>query len=165
MMVWRAGGRQFKSLRICSFPKTHWQLLRFGLACSGPLLQWNIVDWDLYIFLEKSSNVVSSPQRSRTGLGPKSKLFLLKRLGIVNLTFEGKSLEYYCPLHQSKTNRCDQFVTILYQNRYKYIKIDTTIYKQKILCQSYLQAKIQVSSGRQKWPNLVPWVRIPPSPP
>ncbi len=89
----------------------------------------NLVDWDLYIFFEKSSNIVSSPQGNRTRLAPKSKLFLLKRLGIVNLTFEGKSLEYYCPLHQSKTNRCDQFVTILYQNRYKYIKIDTTRYK------------------------------------
>ena len=123
-------------------------MTKLGLTCCG-LLSWrNLVSWDIEIFLAKSSNIVSSPVGSRVGLEPKSKLFLLKRLSIVNLTFEGKSLECYCPLHQSKTNHCDQFVTILYQNRYKYIKIDTTTYNSKSLCQSYLQLKIEASSGR-----------------
>jgi len=56
-------------------------------------------------------------------------------------------------------------VTICDKNRYKYIEIDKTTYKLEVLCQSQLQKKTQVSTGRERWLIIVSRVQIPPSPP
>ncbi len=49
----------------------------FGLACSNPLLQRYIIDWDLHISLQESSNAVSSPQVHQR----------LKRFSVARFTF------------------------------------------------------------------------------
>jgi len=47
---------------LCWLRGTRLEVLRFGLGYSNLVLKGYVVDWDLYFFFGKSSNIVSSPQ-------------------------------------------------------------------------------------------------------